>query len=74
MRVTSLLFLSLVLLMGADDAQLLKDVKYRSIGPYRAGRVTAVAGVATQASTYYFGSTGERRLLSDRLSGGHDGV
>jgi len=58
MRFTSLSFLSLVLLVAADDAKLLKDLKYRSIGPYRGGRVTAVAGVATQANTYYFGSTG----------------
>ncbi|MFN0101445.1 MAG: VPS10 domain-containing protein [Bryobacteraceae bacterium] len=41
-----------------DDAKLLKDLKYRGIGPYRGGRVTAVAGSPTQPSTYYFGATG----------------
>lgn len=33
-------------------------LKWRSIGPYRGGRVTAVAGIATQPNTYYFGATG----------------
>src|SRR3989454_4765572 len=31
---------------------------WRSIGPYRGGRVTAVAGVATQPFVYYMGATG----------------
>ncbi len=35
-----------------------KSLKWRSIGPYRGGRVTAVAGVATQPHVYYFGATG----------------
>jgi len=33
-------------------------MKYRSIGPYRGGRVTAVGGVAQQMHTFYMGSTG----------------
>jgi photosystem II stability/assembly factor-like uncharacterized protein len=33
-------------------------MKYRLIGPYRGGRVTAVTGVPTQPLTYYMGSTG----------------
>ena len=33
-------------------------LKWRSIGPYRGGRVTAVAGVATQPLVYYMGATG----------------
>ncbi len=36
----------------------LKVLQYRSIGPYRGGRATAVAGVATQPMVYYFGATG----------------
>src|ERR1700678_1655631 len=36
----------------------LHDVKCRSIGPFRGGRVTAVAGVASDPQTYYFGATG----------------
>src|SRR5436190_4887757 len=31
---------------------------WRSIGPYRGGRVTAVAGVATRPFVYYMGATG----------------
>jgi photosystem II stability/assembly factor-like uncharacterized protein len=33
-------------------------LRWRSIGPYRGGRVTAVAGVARQPSVYYMGATG----------------
>lgn len=39
-----------------DDAW--KLFQYRSIGPFRGGRVTAVAGVPTQPNVYYFGATG----------------
>ncbi len=53
-----LLFVSLSLLAADGDVKLLKDLKYRSIGPYRGGRVTAVAGVASRPGTYYFGATG----------------
>jgi photosystem II stability/assembly factor-like uncharacterized protein len=40
------------------DAGLFKAMSWRSIGPYRGGRVTAVAGISTQIHTYYFGATG----------------
>src|SRR5512135_791629 len=33
-------------------------LSFRSIGPYRGGRVTAVTGVRHQPLTYYFGATG----------------
>lgn len=33
-------------------------LRWRSIGPYRGGRVTAVAGVATEPFVYYMGATG----------------
>ena len=36
----------------------LKALQWRSIGPYRGGRVTAVAGVASQPMVFYFGATG----------------
>lgn len=36
----------------------LREVRYRSIGPFRGGRATAVAGIPSQPQTYYFGSTG----------------
>ncbi len=40
------------------DAKLLEEMKFRNIGPYRGGRVTAVAGHADHPGTYYMGSTG----------------
>lgn len=36
----------------------LKVMQWRSIGPFRGGRVTAVAGVTSQPFVYYFGATG----------------
>ncbi|MEJ7577851.1 MAG: hypothetical protein WKF74_12715 [Pyrinomonadaceae bacterium] len=36
----------------------IKGLRWRSIGPHRGGRVTAVAGVASQPFVYYFGATG----------------
>ena len=46
-------------LCGApDDVKLLGNLKYRSIGPYRGGRVVTVAGVPSQPNVYYFGGTG----------------
>ncbi|MBA3805696.1 MAG: glycosyl hydrolase, partial [Acidobacteria bacterium] len=40
------------------DQSFFKGLEWRSIGPYRGGRVTAVAGVTTQPFVYYFGSVG----------------
>ncbi|MGH9943309.1 MAG: WD40/YVTN/BNR-like repeat-containing protein [Pyrinomonadaceae bacterium] len=37
---------------------MLKPLQWRGIGPFRGGRVTAVAGVASQPLVYYFGATG----------------
>ena len=34
----------------------LKGMKWRLVGPFRGGRVLAVAGIAGDANTYYFGS------------------
>ena len=58
----------LVLLYGATTGQaqqaptasesVIKGLKWRSIGPHRGGRVTAVAGVPSQPNVYYFGATG----------------
>jgi photosystem II stability/assembly factor-like uncharacterized protein len=59
MRIALLLPLCAHLLASAPlNPALLKDLKYRMIGPYRGGRVTAVAGVEGQAGVYYFGATG----------------
>jgi photosystem II stability/assembly factor-like uncharacterized protein len=40
------------------DPSLFKVMQWRCIGPYRGGRVTAVAGIPSQPYTYYFGATG----------------
>jgi photosystem II stability/assembly factor-like uncharacterized protein len=38
--------------------ELLNSMEFRLVGPYRGGRVTAVAGVVGDPMTYYMGSTG----------------
>ena len=38
--------------------ELFQGMEWRNVGPFRGGRVTAVAGVAQDPYTYYFGSTG----------------
>ncbi len=53
-----LLPLLLPALLAAQDLSVLKSLKYRSIGPYRGGRVTTVVGVDSLPGTYYFGATG----------------
>src|SRR5215813_2803818 len=40
------------------DQSLLKGLQWRSIGPFRGGRSTAVAGVTSQQNVFYFGATG----------------
>src|SRR5208337_419476 len=40
----------------AAPKSLFEGMKYRLIGPFRGGRVVAVAGVAGQSDTYYFGA------------------
>jgi len=40
------------------DTSLFNALEWRSIGPFRGGRSTAVAGHADQLSTFYFGATG----------------
>lgn len=40
------------------DQSLLKGLQWRSIGPYRGGRATAVAGVTSEPKVFYFGATG----------------
>ena len=59
MRRFALLLPALILLASAaDDTKLLGSLKYRQAGPFRGGRVIAVAGVASQPNTYYFGGVG----------------
>ena len=40
------------------DPSLYQAMEYRLIGPYRGGRVTAVAGVPERPFTFYMGTTG----------------
>ncbi|HVS63194.1 MAG TPA: glycosyl hydrolase [Thermoanaerobaculia bacterium] len=66
-----LVLLLLLFLLGLDapvraaddekppvDPALFEELSYRSIGPSRGGRVTAVAGVRQEPFTFYMGSTG----------------
>ena len=54
--------LGIPLMFGADagaqtlNENSLKGMKWREIGPFRGGRVLAVAGVAGDPNTYYFGA------------------
>src|SRR5271166_3892888 len=56
------LLLAIIALASAgareNDLPLVQVLKWRSIGPYRGGRVTAVAGVLRQPLVYYMGATG----------------
>ncbi len=40
------------------DSSLYSGLRWRMLGPFRAGRVNAVSGVAGQPDTFYFGSVG----------------
>ncbi len=40
------------------DRKLFQGLRWRSIGPFRGGRVLAVTGVRGQSETYYFGAVG----------------
>jgi photosystem II stability/assembly factor-like uncharacterized protein len=60
----SILVLLAVLLTAFDagaqqlDPGLYSGLRWRMLGPFRAGRVNAVSGVAGQPDTFYFGSVG----------------
>ena len=58
MRILSAFFAFTLLLCAETDLNSLKELKYRSIGPFRGGRVDAVTGVTSQPNVYYFGATG----------------
>jgi photosystem II stability/assembly factor-like uncharacterized protein len=40
------------------DESVLQALEWRLVGPYRGGRVAAVAGIPQNRETYYFGATG----------------
>jgi len=56
------------------DSALLAGLKYRSIGPARGGRVTAVAGVASEPLSYFMGSTGGGVWRSEDAGSSWDNV
>ncbi|HXR34069.1 MAG TPA: hypothetical protein VN830_10195 [Verrucomicrobiae bacterium] len=64
LRFATILFLALFLFHGVRllaqqvDPNLYSDMKWRMIGPYRAGKVNAVAGIPGNPGLYYFGSNG----------------
>ena len=49
---------SALLLAQTYKPAMWSGMRYRLIGPYRGGRVTAVTGVPSQPLTFYMGSTG----------------
>ena len=53
-------FVSLVVLTAAQSipSELYGGLKWRLIGPFRGGRVVAVAGIPGSSTTFYFGSVG----------------
>ena len=44
--------------LGAQDMDLLEGLEFRSVGPSRGGRSTAITGVPTEPFTFYMGGTG----------------
>src|SRR5579863_8601982 len=64
LRFSCAFFLSLCLFHGARlsaqqvDPSLYSGMKWRMIGPYRGGKVNAVAGIPGDPAVYYFGANG----------------
>ena len=56
MKIASL-FLCPLLLVG-QPPDLVKELRFRQVGPFRGGRSVAVTGVASQPDVYYFGAVG----------------
>ncbi len=53
-----LLLISLMAISDMSYAQDFSIFQYRELGPYRGGRVTTVAGIASEPATFYLGATG----------------
>ena len=52
------IFLLLLGILEISAQQAFDLLSYRSVGPFRGGRVTAVAGTAQEPGTFYLGATG----------------
>lgn len=60
-NLTTIIISLLPLLLAGQttfDQNYFGDLEFRNVGPARGGRVTAVAGVESQPSTFYMGATG----------------
>jgi photosystem II stability/assembly factor-like uncharacterized protein len=58
MKTLAVFFATALFVSAQPDFNSLKELKYRSIGPFRGGRAVAVSGVTSQPNVYYFGGTG----------------
>src|SRR5258707_12245297 len=58
MKTLATLVVTALLLCAQPHFNSLKELKYRSIGPFRGGRSVAGSGVTSQPNVYYFGGTG----------------
>ncbi len=58
LRIAAFLFLAVALWAQEFDGNLFSAMRWRLIGPFRAGRVTSVAGISGQPNVYYFGTPG----------------
>ena len=56
--IVGLLLLAPIAIAQQYDTNLYSGLRWRMIGPFRAGRVNAVSGVVGQPETFYFGSVG----------------
>ncbi len=56
--IVGLLILTPIVIAQQYDTSLYSGLRWRMIGPFRAGRVNAVSGVVGQPDTFYFGSVG----------------
>ena len=67
MKFWGILFLCLVCFCydAIGQVETFSKLKYRNVGPFRGGRVTAVHGVDAQANVFYMGATGGGVWKSD---------
>ena len=58
MKYRFLFFTLLITTTFFAQSPIFQDLKFRSVGPDRGGRSTAVAGIPSQPGTFYMGATG----------------
>ena len=57
-RAALIILITSLTALGQYNPENFSAMKWRLVGPHRAGRVTAVAGIPGQPSIYYFGTPG----------------